>query len=205
MTKSIFGITLLLGALASLPADARRGGGRDDSRNDRGGSAPGRVDLVRGTQNWFLQESAEHLLRDEEATNATRAQTLSQVQVSLLSPAQTQVDLSFADAGPRQALCNMIDESSRGGSVLKKDVRCEGAPDRSGRDRPRGTRADQLGEAIEHSLRAERAARAVDFVKASAQYNEAATAIAVELLSVTNERVGYLCQVRGGSSVSCRK
>lgn len=98
----------------------RRGGGNDDSgddANDDNGNDTGAARLVRGSQSWFVKEALEEtlmLLNDANAMGGS-------VQVSGASAA---VVVSLANGQQRQAQCQMIDTTSRGGTVQKKDVVC---------------------------------------------------------------------------------
>ena len=122
-------------------AFARRG----ESDNSNGG-------LTRGSQAWFLSESVEDSIQWLVSSGATLDSALSSVAVDLNSATASTVTVSTA-AGQLTETCIMVEESSRGGTITKKDTRCGGRGDTDTPDLADGSAAWSLVEGIEHSLR----------------------------------------------------
>ena len=101
----------------------------DDSSSD---SSPGRKggnssesgsDLVRGSNAWFAQESVEHALMLAVLNNPEVATSVSETSTAIQGQVST-VEITLVSGAKLSYSCNMFDSSSRGGTVLKKDVSC---------------------------------------------------------------------------------
>lgn len=104
--KKILLVSVL--GLASTAALAR--GGNDEDRFP-----------ARGTQAWFVAESLEHSIRLLGAgTNIEQDLWSANVETAEGNATVTLQQSS----GTATFSCVMVDESSRGGSVIKKDVNC---------------------------------------------------------------------------------
>lgn len=105
---------------AGSPDDStqRRGGGDDNQPgDDRGGNAP------RGSEAWFKKESKQHSIRlMAKADPAFPASVVASDVV--VTGSTSKVTLTLADETQLSFDCLMFDESSRGGTVIKKEVKC---------------------------------------------------------------------------------
>ena len=133
---------LAIGTLVlAQPSFARRGG--SDNSNDG---------VTRGSQAWFLSESVEDSVEWLVSSGALPDSALSAVAVDLNSATAATVTLSTA-AGQLTETCVLVNESSRGGTVIKKDTRCGGRRDSDTPDLVDGSAAWSVVEGIEHSVR----------------------------------------------------
>ncbi|MCX6119461.1 MAG: hypothetical protein NT027_18140 [Proteobacteria bacterium] len=87
----------------------------------RGGDESARVP-ARGTQAYLVLESIEHSVRDLLASGVAEAS----IESAKAETEGTNATVVIGIAGGTSALynCATVEESSRGGSVIKKDVRC---------------------------------------------------------------------------------
>ncbi len=149
--------------------------------------------LTRGSQAWFAAESGEHELRALLANGSlTEAQPLSLV-VDLTSTTTSEVSIETA-SGVLTDDCRMVDEWSRRGTVLKKEVFCN--TQAAARVEPtRGSNAWALAEGIEHSLRL--AVQADASVKEAISFAEADldgdTKVQVKIGLTTGAELAFLC------------
>jgi|GEM_PF-1624712 len=132
-------LVLVVGLLSSGMAMARRGGeGADPSR------------AARGTAAWFVKESAELTVQSLIASSQVKASELLSINAQLQSGELAHVAVS-SEVGELAKDCQMFEESSRGGTVLKKDVIC-GTVAQAPR-LARGSIAWFLLESMEHAAR----------------------------------------------------
>ena len=118
-----------------------------------GGTSGGNADIiVRGSQAWFAAESAEQVVEGLVRENAVTESGLDYLRISLTSTANAELTLS-SSAGDLTKNCQMTDESSRRGTLTKKDVRCAGIAKTPRYDLTRGSDAWAVVEGLEHSLR----------------------------------------------------
>lgn len=107
-------LTLAFAFLASTTVFAK--GGRDDGDD---------VDLLRGSQAWFMAESAEHAIGRLGLTDAAAAERLTEVKVTIdTARTTTQVELRTADQ-TLTSTCRMVDHASKSGTRIKKEVICQ--------------------------------------------------------------------------------
>jgi hypothetical protein len=78
-------------------------------------------DFARGSHGWFLEESAEHALRTAGAMGSIDSVTA--LSVAVVSATETSVRVETSD-GELNFSCYLVDEWSRSGTVLKKEVLC---------------------------------------------------------------------------------
>ena len=99
--------------------------GSSDSSSSRGGgnSSESGSDLVRGSKAWFAHESVEHALRLAVLINPEVATSVSATSSAIQGQVST-VEIALVSGAKLSYSCNMFDSSSRGGTVLKKDVSC---------------------------------------------------------------------------------
>jgi hypothetical protein len=96
----------------------RRGGGDDNlPGDDRGGNAP------RGSEAWFKKESRQHSIRLMAKADPSFPSTVAASDV-VITGATSRVTLTLVDATQLSFDCLMFDESSRSGTVIKKEVKC---------------------------------------------------------------------------------
>jgi hypothetical protein len=192
--------------------DSYYGGGRggsssSSSSNSSDGSS--RLDNVtRGSAAWFAYESAEHLLKYLVLNNPQATQNLNEIDVELTGANTTLVKLVAANALLNDQ-CQMYDSTSRRGTVIKKDVRCNQAPFEVRTDLLRGTQQWFLIEAMEHSLRQEAVANAAvvnQVLGVNAKLLDAAR-IQVAIDLNTGASFNYTCQMIQSSraDVVCTK
>jgi hypothetical protein len=136
--KTTLALALGLAALAQ-PSFARGGNGGGD--NDV---------LARGSQAWFAAESIEHVSRALVLAGTISETGLTAAAVDLAGAAAA-VELTTA-TGPVAQACSLVEESSRHGTVIKKEVRCAGLAE-TRNDLTRGSDAWAVVEGLEHSLR----------------------------------------------------
>jgi hypothetical protein len=139
-------LVLVLGMLSSGMAMARRGGESSD---------PGRA--ARGTAAWFVGESAELTVQSLIASAQLKDSEILAVNAQLQSAALVHVGIS-SEVGELAKDCQMFDEWSRSGTVLKKEVVCGNVA--SAARLTRGSLAWFLLESIEHAARTEMVANA---------------------------------------------
>lgn len=109
----------------SNSTEVGRGKSSDDMSPSRGGGSgdESQTDLERGTNAWFAQESVEHALRLAVASNPAVAAAVVSTSSAINGIAST-VEINLADGSKIVYGCAMFDSTSRGGTVLKKDVTC---------------------------------------------------------------------------------
>ncbi|MBX3018566.1 MAG: hypothetical protein KF767_11795 [Bdellovibrionaceae bacterium] len=102
-------LALAFAFLASTTVFAK--GGDDDD-----------VDLLRGSQAWFMAESSEHAIGK---LNMNDAERLTEVKVTIdTARTTTAVELRTADQ-VFTSTCRMVDHASKGGTRIKKEVICQ--------------------------------------------------------------------------------
>jgi hypothetical protein len=135
--KTLLTITTILSILTATNAMARRG----------------EPDALNGTAAWFTTESAEHEVRGLLGANKLNENETTAIEVILDSETTSTVRLTTTNSEISDA-CKMENHSSRGGSILKKEVYCNNAPYNSPEARPsRGSNAWAITEGMEHSMR----------------------------------------------------
>jgi hypothetical protein len=170
--------------------------GRDDN------SSSSSTDLVtRGSQAWFAYETAEKEIRVLLADRKITQESVTSVDVTILTPSTSEIVLSSAGAQISDS-CRMEDHSSHSGTIIKKEVYCDNAPYYSPEVRTtRGTNAWALHEAIEHSLNVEvknNPASLETVVGASAEILNARSVKTIISLQGGVEKT-YLCNNQGRS------
>lgn len=179
-----FGATLLANAAFA------RGGDRDL--------------LVRGSQAWFAAESGEHVVKSLVLVGTIDQSKLTALNIDLTSTSTLTVALTTSE-GQVTDSCWMVDEWSRGGTVLKKDVRCENVSAEPRNDLTRGTNAWAVVEGLEHSLRLAVTSDAGILEKVSAAksslHSDAAVLVAIELND--GSAWTYVCNRRSLNSLNC--
>jgi hypothetical protein len=88
----------------------------------RGGEEGTRVP-ARGTQAWFVAESIEHSMRLAIAGNNALQAEISSASAEVTDN-EALVSLGLASGESISFKCLMFDTTSRGGTVVKKDVNC---------------------------------------------------------------------------------
>lgn len=124
MKKMILVTTLVLSSVGASALGAfghRSGGGRDDSPlRDGRDNRPGLSSSA-----GFLSESVEHALRRLAALDApAEVNNLVSVEASYQSATQTTVVLISTPTTEFKYSCSLFDDFSRGGTMVKKEVRC---------------------------------------------------------------------------------
>jgi hypothetical protein len=177
-------LALAIGTLVlAQPSFARRGG------SDNSGDI-----ITRGSQAWFLSESVEDSVEWLVSSGALLDSALSGAAVDLNTATTATITLATA-AGQLTETCVMVDESSRGGTVIKKDTRCGGRPESDTPKLASGSAAWSVVEGIEHSLRlAVAATPAVLSQLSSATSNiQADGSVLVGLELSTGNTLNYSC------------
>jgi len=137
--KSIF-YFLVAGIFVTSGAMAKGGGGKNEI-------------LTRGSQAWFVAESAEHLVRGLVATKVITEAELTRAEIAVTESTTATVSLR-TNIGVVDDSCRMVDHWSKSNTVLKKEVRCQkGGHSADKFDLTRGTDAWAVVEGLEHSLR----------------------------------------------------
>lgn len=177
-----------LAALLATPALARRGES-EAARPDRGTAA------------WFLSEGAEHQLEGLIAQSRLVAADASGLSIVLSS--ETTADVRVVTAGGDIAeTCWMVDETSRGGTVVKKEVLCDANPtDADLPELARGTNAWALVDGLEEAIRAEYRLDAgiAGTLTGGSSALAGTTAVDVTLITADGRTITYSCARSGGS------
>ncbi len=124
MKKMMLVTTLMLSSVGASALGAfghRNDGGRDDSpARDGRDSRPG-LNSSAG----FLSESVEHALRRLVALDApAELNNVVSVEAAYQSATQATVVLISTPTSEFKYSCSLFDDFSRGGTVVKKEVRC---------------------------------------------------------------------------------
>lgn len=158
--------------------------------------------LARGSQAWFVYESAEHVLEALVENGTITQNGVTAVTVTRNSDHASEVS-ALTSEGQIVKACTMVDESSRGGTVIKKDVRCAGLLE-SRNDLNRGSDAWAVVEGIEHSLRLAVVADAsvLSGTTAVSSALEADKSVSVEITLASGGTLNYHC-TRTQRSLNC--
>lgn len=110
-------LTIALAFLVSTTAFAK--GGNDD------GAHEDNVKLLRGSQAWFLAESSESAIGKLSITDNAAAEAITDINVTVdAGRTNTVVQIKTATQNFNYN-CQMIDQSSKGGTIIKKEVVCQ--------------------------------------------------------------------------------
>ena len=194
MLKIVSYSIVITGFFASSAILARGGEGEGESRAGR---------ATRGTAGWFVTESGENEIKALLGSGRLKESSVTGLSVRLTSAATSEVILSTSE-GQINDTCEMVDHSSRSGTLIKKEVFCGNSPYYAPEIEPsRGSSAWIAVDSMEHAMRAEIAknpAVEANFVSGESLLAQDGKSATVQLSLADETSISYLCTLFMSSS-----